>query len=378
MRSCSCPRQSLGSYLAGRGHKVLCNNRPGPLQMASIPTSSVPLAQTAAQPRPQYCIRDCVAADVDQIKDICKDVYGGGDYMPRRIEEYLGDEQCLLIVADKGEGEVDGVACASLRGSMIFIFGLRVRTTAREKGLGRLLMVNLTERAKARFPHARTLASTTASSNQSAQKILGALLGAPLPQLDIWPPTSKTPHLSKYEASIGWPAKKADKDQTLLAFIPGASDILQQDGGALNLLPSWQTAHSMDEVQHALTSLRNPTGPVNGAENTHAWLPFFYEIWPAHSEFTAAAIGQQRLWILRREGCVQGVVVLSLSPECRRYIAGIVASDPQVIHSALLLTERHEPHFIAVIDRLQMTSEPEIYKTTQTVSDCLPYLKMLH
>lgn len=58
-------------------------------------------------------------------------------------------------------------------------------------------------------------------------------------------------------------------------------------------------------------------------------------------------------------------------------LAGIVASDPQVIHSALLLTERHEPHFIAVIDRLQVTSEPEIYKTTQTVSDCLPYLKML-
>eukprot|EP00967_Tisochrysis_lutea_P056052 scaffold70701_cov19-Tisochrysis_lutea.AAC.3 len=45
--------------------------------------------------------------------------------------------------------------------------------------------------------------------------------------------------------------------------------------------------------------------------------------------------------------------------------SGIVASDPGVIHSALLLTERHEPHFIAVIDKLQANKEPAIYKTTQ-------------
>lgn len=42
-------------------------------------------------------------------------------------------------------------------------------------------------------------------------------------QLDIWPPTSKTPHLSEYEASVGWPEKKAQKNQGLLSFIPGIS-----------------------------------------------------------------------------------------------------------------------------------------------------------
>jgi len=375
LRNCS----SVPYQLLIKSRKFLCNNRHtlpvGRASISSMATSSVP-AQTAAQ---HYSIRDCEPADVEQIKDMCKDVYGGGDYMPRMIEEYLENELCLLIVADKGDGNVDGIACASLRGEdMLFLFGLRVRTTAREKGLGSFLLFNLTERAKARFPNARTVASTTACSNQSAQKILGALLGDPLPQLDIWPPTSKTPHLSEYEASIGWPMKKAEKDQTLLAFIPGASDILQQDTDALNLLPYWQSAGSMDEVHSALTYLRSPTGPSNNAENSHAWLPFFYEIWPAHSKFTAAAIGQQRLWILREEGSVRGVVVLSLSPECRRYIAGIVASDPGVIHSALLLTERHEPHFIAVIDKLQANKEPAIYKTTQMVSDCLPYLKVLH
>jgi len=50
---------------------------------------------------------------------------------------------------------------------------------------------------------------------------------------------------------------------------------------------------------------------------------------PARSDFTAAALEKQRVWILRDSDVasqdsdlVQGVVVLSLSPECRRYVAG--------------------------------------------------------
>jgi len=41
-------------------------------------------------------------------------------------------------------------------------------------------------------------------------------------QLDIWPPTNKTPHLADFEKSIGWPEKQATPDNSLLAFIPGA------------------------------------------------------------------------------------------------------------------------------------------------------------
>jgi len=33
----------------------------------------------------------------------------GGDYMPRMIDTYLKDEQCLMIVADDNAGNIDGI-----------------------------------------------------------------------------------------------------------------------------------------------------------------------------------------------------------------------------------------------------------------------------
>eukprot|EP00983_Pelagomonas_calceolata_P046292 1140092-Pelagomonas_calceolata.AAC.3 len=66
---------------------------------------------------------------------------------------------------------------------------------------------------------------------------------------------------------------------------------------------------------------------------------------PAHSKFTAAAIGQQRLWILREEGSVRGVVVLSLSPECRRYIAACMACpQPYRTHARSNCSAEHCRH----------------------------------
>ena len=59
-------------------------------------------------------------------------------------------------------------------------------------------------------------------------------------------------------------------------------------------------------------------------------------------------------------------------------ITGIVASTASVIHSALMLVADHEPHFIAVIDRLRSSDRPRVYESTASlVSDCLPYLKEL-
>jgi hypothetical protein len=121
---------------------------------------------------------------------------GGSDYMPRMLAAYAADSHAVLLIVARNEASdaVDGIsewatecldmshsliprACSSnrptapfvcsslaavgadLRGDMVFLFGLRVRTSSRGAGLGKLLMVRKSvsrERVCAFLRHCRT------------------------------------------------------------------------------------------------------------------------------------------------------------------------------------------------------------------------------
>jgi hypothetical protein len=50
------------------------------------------------------------ARDYASVVEICKDVYGGTDYMPRMVEHYSKEDNVLVYVARNRAGVVDAVS----------------------------------------------------------------------------------------------------------------------------------------------------------------------------------------------------------------------------------------------------------------------------
>ncbi|GLC41717.1 hypothetical protein PLESTM_001232200 [Pleodorina starrii] len=122
--------------------------------------------------------------DLQDLKNICANVYGGTDYMPRIIHRIAADPGILVLAAESisasqeqqpqqqqqpqqpqqpqphhqeqcGEGPgrpageaagsppascIDGIVCGERRGGAVWLYGLRVREGARGRGLGHVLL----------------------------------------------------------------------------------------------------------------------------------------------------------------------------------------------------------------------------------------------
>ncbi|KXZ49096.1 hypothetical protein GPECTOR_23g28 [Gonium pectorale] len=119
------------------------------------------VAATPSSPRtPKHIIRTFnYKADFEDLKDICANVYGGTDYMPRIMHRVAHDPGHLVLAAavsehcqhadqDRGleqlgqdqAGPIDAIICGERRGGALFLYGLRVRESTRGLGLGHLLM----------------------------------------------------------------------------------------------------------------------------------------------------------------------------------------------------------------------------------------------
>jgi len=47
----------------------------------------------------------------------------------------------------------------------------------------------------------------------------------------------------------------------------------------------------------------------------------------------------------------------------------VVAGSAPAYHSALLLAQSHQPHFVSVVDRAGCPEEPAVFRTTGGTSD---------
>lgn len=120
-------------------------------------------------------IRRYVPTDKPAILDICKDVYGGRDYIPRVIDEYTNNDTDVLVEAPSISAPVRALLCGAQDGSLYHIWGARTHPSERGKGIMRKLMQHVernerhegTERAKMDV----TLVSTTIRENASMLRL---------------------------------------------------------------------------------------------------------------------------------------------------------------------------------------------------------------
>ncbi|KAL6757369.1 hypothetical protein V8C86DRAFT_1688143 [Haematococcus lacustris] len=331
--------------------------------------------------------------DYGAIVDICKDVYGGTDYIPRMLPTYTSQSHSVLLVAEhEPSSTVHGIVCADLRGHMAFVFGLRVQASTRGCGLGRHLMAALCGGLPHHFHSlglgpVHSLATETILSNTASQRIVRQFMPRLLCRLDMWPPGS---HLSSYEKALGWPAQQAGPtDPGILDHIEGVQETLAADKEAAALLPRWERASSLEQVNAALRGIRaawqlsadvepqagsfasgqgpagdgvtpSPTGSHQAGSQAelHQWLPGFYDMHPTDSHWCSEQLQQGRLWLLPADtDQVPGgagylaVMCLAVSVESRRWCAGIVSSCNAATHAALMHAASQQRHFVAFLDR---------------------------
>lgn len=83
-------------------------------------------------------IRRAQADDWDQVKPFCTGTFDWGDYIEKVWDRWMGDGN--LLVYENDAGTVDGIGHFSVRRDEAWIDGVRVRPSARRRGVGSALM----------------------------------------------------------------------------------------------------------------------------------------------------------------------------------------------------------------------------------------------
>lgn len=293
------------------------------------------------------------ASDCEDVKEICKHVYSGSDYLPRLIGGYSNDPSYLLlscIASDK----VVGVIGSHLMGEMIFIFGLRVKEDQRGKGVAKLLSSELIRRSFAAFQSATCVLTVTIPENDAAISIFGKLLGGSTTPRHLaysWPPSAIR---MQYEELIGWPDKTAGPDQGMMEHWPHVKNLLLADKEAAGLIDKWRPAEEKSVLMDVIASVYSLSSKPFEPE-LDGWMPGMYETLTVDCDEVSQAMKDQRVWLLgSKSSATQGraALIVYKSKEARgRTVIGIVASGECEINSALLLVNQRLliPHFMLFI-----------------------------
>ncbi|KAL4536065.1 hypothetical protein Ndes2437B_g05501 [Nannochloris sp. 'desiccata'] len=82
------------------------------------------------------------STDRSEVIEICKDVYGGFDALPKVIDTYHTQPDTYIYVCE-AEGTLQSLICCQLRGQVFYIWGARTRDVYRGKGMAKLLLRHL-------------------------------------------------------------------------------------------------------------------------------------------------------------------------------------------------------------------------------------------
>lgn len=351
---------------------------------------------TPPPPRKQILVRpfDAKRNDAQAVVHMCRDVYGGTDYMPRVIG-YLGElstdenqeEQHRTIVlvaeeerdddADNAQHPQVGVVVAQLRGEgHAFLFGLRVDSRVRGKGVGRVLMRAACDAAAA--SGARHLVGATIPSNAASIALFLGTGHREHARVDVWPPF---PLLAAYEQRVGFSPPPGQRPEEEGARYHGDASsttpsvrlidhlgsevrgvLLEAAGMPKTAAPEPRRCSCVDELERALAEVRRQAA---GDDDTPApspappqWVPAMYEVMPARGPWARERVMEGGVWLLPRSEAaattttVEAVVVAGHSLEARRFVVGVVAVDGNAAARALLFAESLAPggHFLAFVD----------------------------
>jgi hypothetical protein len=228
--------------------------------------------------------------DHEHLIEICKDIYGGSDYLPSTAMAYHNDPNCDFQVLACRETNIP-VACANLRcmsnngdgSSAFWLEAVRTSSKHRNQGLGyRLLQSQLQTRLSASDdPSMPTpiILSCTVQSNLAMGRVFDK----------VGMKHTSTLRLLKFDtlkALPGWAADDSDIPCTkhLLAALNMqdlVSDSVKQKASGAQAQPQWCVVKSTDEACQLIRDVQSHGGGY-GQEHC-CMMPGFYELIHVHS-----------------------------------------------------------------------------------------------
>lgn len=345
----------------------------------------------------------CHAAHHAQIRHICKDVYGGTDYLPAEILDYSQDDRKVVRVLETAERrDVLGVVCVERQLDAAFLMGLRVHPQHFGQGIGARLTA-AAEAAARELPGVKTLQTATIQSNPSMRAIL-AKRGWQLQQvLDSWPQNEQTVHEAQQAGAT-----------SVLSFVEGAAAAVSTPT-ATALVDRWKVCTSLPDLRQCISRLQQGVQPsvTPASQAARLFFPFKYAPLAVDSTEVAAALKAGHVLLLNSSNsgdsgaagvaheraangtcngntaeqsagtgdgaaheqrqaaevcCHQGALIITPAVPVSRIphtVVGVIGNSAAVIESGLLAAARIQPHFVAWVARPQ-DCVPELFRQTPT------------
>lgn len=302
--SSSLPVHLASSALEGRAQKLEMKDVERVLCTSNVSSSS------------SYQIRRFdPARDQTAVENICKNVYGGTDYLPKIAASLANDPSSLFVVLeDQYLGQPVAVAnVRKFKPSMAWLEAVRTSEEHQGKGFAARLTEYLIDHCKSGDHEVYTC---TAKSNKAMQRVFektGLLFLHQIHQLSF----------SKLKELQGWSRDDHRPSEPLLQAYGLQSRIGEQ---ARN--EKWSQVESEEEFESVMQDIRKAGGIGH--------LPGVWELLSANAGKVSIANG--RMWKLEATGKA-AVLAFSKDPKIEslksQWVCSVAASTPEALESAL-------------------------------------------
>lgn len=311
----------------------------------------------------------CPPRDHAHLIEICNDVYGGTDSLPQSITSKSMQPHSHIFALTDRTDTLQSIICSEIRGSMLWIYGLRTRPDQRGQGHAQRLLAYV-ERFAATELRGRVdvLMSTTITANEIMMRLFQKH-GYSIQTEILGFPSWKTWHaLHKVDNEKRKKEQPDDDDSSsnnnyrphsLIEAMPPLKHLLD-DQEIFLLSQKWIPCTSIDQAKSIVMMLRAALVDTNSNvdHDMWCWVPGEYEVYPLDSIVIQNMLhldscndkGKEpllHLWILssntdhNNKTC--GVAVVMHSEIEGRWISGIIASSELVVESALVFLHWHMP-----------------------------------
>jgi len=262
--------------------------------------------------RPFDLVRDQLA-----VEEICKDVYGGMDYVPHRASSYASDpECCFLVLEDTSSGQVVALAnVRRLKPNMAWLEAVRTSEKYRGKGLAAQLTQHLILRCKS--DNLETFSSTD-KGNRAMQRVFGKTCMLLLHKIHVF-------SFAKLQEWPGWFAEDPRTAQSLLVMC-GLEANIGDEARAMK----WTRVETAEELAAVLQEIR--------AAGRMGHLPGHYKLLSEDEANESLARG--RIWKMSAAGAAAAVIAFNKDEQeteslRSKWVCSIAATTPSALDSAL-------------------------------------------
>ena len=190
-----------------------------------------------------------VARDQAPLELICRNVFGGTDYLPTMAPKYAADPSCWFMVLASKQNDTP-IAVANLRvfeeSKSFWLEGVRVSEEHRNKGIAQELVSSMVELA--RHEGLERILTCTIQSNQAMRRIFDKIGMEFVTELDA---TS----FQQLQKLPGWSAKDLASPKSLLSAM-GIEHLVSKDAQE----QKWWLVNSVSEMNDVLDRIKKHGG----------------------------------------------------------------------------------------------------------------------